>query len=87
MNQTRTAPTRLRLLGWAVGILLAGSAALGVRSLLAAPSGFCEGLDPFTICTIGGNQLCIDCCISESGGTYNGGTCDAAPGICVCTTN
>jgi hypothetical protein len=83
MNQTRTAPTRFRLLGWAVGILLAGSAALGVQSLRAAPSDDCS--DPILVCSIGGDQRCAECCILTGGGQYNGGQCVSQGTVCVCT--
>ena len=60
-------------------LVIAGSAAFGVQTLLAAPVVNCE--DPILTCSLGGNQLCNECCMrnEQSGACLGGGGT-----VCLC---
>jgi hypothetical protein len=61
------------------GLVIAGSAAFGVQTLLAAPASTCPTTDPIEICTLGGTPLCEQCCMEfqQSGECFGG--------VCICT--
>ncbi len=65
-----------------LGLAIVGATAFGVQTLFATTVSTCP-TDPIEICTLGGNEFCAMCCIQESSDQI-GGTCDAAPGVCLC---
>jgi hypothetical protein len=63
------------------GLVIAGSAAFGVQTLLAAPVIDCS--DPILTCSLGGNERCTLCCLLTDP-EASGGTC-AFGQVCLCT--
>jgi hypothetical protein len=61
--------------------VIAGSAAFGVQTLLAAPASSCPSTDPIEICTLGGTPLCNTCCMEN--GHPEGGECVFGT-TCIC---
>jgi hypothetical protein len=78
---TATSRSPARRLGAILfGLVLAGSAAFGVQTLLAAPVVNCE--DPILTCSLGGDDRCLQCC--QLSGDL-GGACIGNNGmVCIC---
>jgi hypothetical protein len=79
-TSTTTPRQPLRRLGAILfGLVIAGSAAFGVQTLLAAPVIDCG--DPILTCAIGGDPRCIECC--QLGGSISG-DCVSNERVCLC---
>ena len=77
-TSTPRSPAR-RLGAILFGLVLAGSAAFGVQTLMAAPVVNCE--DPVLTCALGGDTRCELCCRLDG---HDTGFCVSQGTVCLC---